>query len=134
MNFDYKRYRHDIIRPVIPVEIQSGMTIVTYEVLIDSGADDCIFDSQIADILGLNITDGIKRSVFGITGQEEDYYIHKITLRVGGHPYNIMAGFKKMPDFMRYGIVGQRGFFENFIVKFDYQKERIEVFPCSTTT
>jgi len=26
-----------------------------------------------------------------------------------------------------YGLVGQRGFFENFIVKFDLQKEEVEL-------
>ena len=43
--------------------------------------------------------------------------------------YEIDAGF--MPDvsgrIMSYGIVGQNGFFDKFVVKFDLSKEEIEL-------
>ncbi len=53
MKFGYKKYGPGIFRPVIPIEVIYNGTAVPYEVLVDSGADICIFDAQIAEILGL---------------------------------------------------------------------------------
>jgi len=47
MKFKYKKYGPEILRSVIPVEILYEEYSVYYEVLIDSGADCCIFDAQI---------------------------------------------------------------------------------------
>ena len=129
MKFRYKKYGPDIFRPVIPVEISYKDMVVPYEVLVDSGADSCIFDAQIGEILGIDISSGEKQEVWGITGVGEFYYIHPVTLTVGGWSCKVKAGF--LPGIARlgYGVVGQKGFFENFVVKFDRQKEEIELKP-----
>lgn len=46
MKFRYKKYGPGILRPIIPIEIIYQNRSVGYEVLVDSGADFCIFDSQ----------------------------------------------------------------------------------------
>lgn len=100
-----------------------------YEVLVDSGADFCIFSSEAGEALGFDVKKGKMREVFGVGGKASLYYLHKVQIEVGGWMYEIEAGF--MPDVagrtMPYGLVGQRGFFENFIVKFDLIKEEIEL-------
>jgi hypothetical protein len=129
MKFRYKRFTSSLIRPVIPIEIKNSSHTVRYEALIDSGADFCIFDAQLADVLGIDTEMGFKQLVGGITGIEQPYYIHKIELSVGGWKHEINAGFMpEMPDF-GYGVLGQVGFFDNFSVKFDYSKAEIEVMP-----
>lgn len=55
MKFRYKKYAPGTLRPVIPFEIVYRDIVVPYEVLVDSGADICIFDAQIAEILGINL-------------------------------------------------------------------------------
>jgi len=45
MKFRYKKYGPSILRPIIPIEIVYKDKSVPYEVLIDSGADFCIFDA-----------------------------------------------------------------------------------------
>ena len=129
MKFDYKRYSPSIVRPVIEIKLKSNSNILRYEVLVDSGADFCIFSSEAGEALGLNIKKGKMREVFGVGGKVSLYYLHKVNIEVGGWMYEIEAGF--MPDvagkIMRYGLVGQKGFFENFIVKFDLLKEEINL-------
>lgn len=129
MKFEYKRYGPDVLRPVIPIEVVHDVVSVPYEVLVDSGADFCIFDAELAVILGIDIFKGEEQSVFGITGVSQKYYVHDITIKVGGWPYKIKAGF--LPDMppMGYGVVGQKGFFEFFTVRFDLLKEEIELKP-----
>ena len=128
MKFGYKKFSSTVLRPIIPIEIGYKDFFIGYEVLVDSGADICIFDAEIGELLGINIKLGEKKEVYGITGVVENYYLHPITIRVGGWPFKIKAGF--IPDLgkrQRYGVVGQIGFFDIFIVKFDLIKEEIEL-------
>ena len=128
MKFRYKKCGPGILRPVIPIEITYKDTSVQYEVLVDSGADVCIFDAQIGELLGINITKGEKYSVSGITGKSEPYYVHTVKIKVGGWPFSIAAGFfPNISKISGYGVVGQRGFFDIFTVKFDLIKEEIEL-------
>jgi len=89
----------------------------------------CLFDAEIGESLGLDIKKGKPEEVFGVGGKSSIYFWHEITIVVGGWPYKIKAGF--MPNVagrvMQHGLVGQKGFFNNFIVKFDLLKEEIEL-------
>jgi hypothetical protein len=128
MKFKYKRYGPEILRPVIPIEVVANNIEVPYEVLVDSGADICIFDSQIANILGIDVVKGIKKQVLGVTGFPEDMYLHTIHLNIGGHQYKMEVGFMEMRN-SSYGVVGQKEFFELFVVKFDLKKNEVELKP-----
>src|SRR3989338_7274928 len=127
MKFKYKKFAPGILRPVIPVEIIYKDRAVPLEVLVDSGADICIFDAQIGEILGIDIANGEKQAVCGITGEVEYYYIHPVAIKVGGWSHEILAGFLPNIARMGYGVVGQKGFFDMFIVKFDLLKEEIDL-------
>jgi len=129
MKFNYKRYDSNTLRPVIPIKLKNGDSNISYAVLVDSGADLCIFDAEIGEALGIDVKSGEKKEVFGVGGKASIFFLHKVEIEVGGWSYRINAGF--MSDVagrvMPYGLVGQKGFFENFIVKFDLLKEEIEL-------
>jgi hypothetical protein len=55
-------------RPIIPVILMKGKKLVGYEALIDSGADHNVFHADLARILGIKITSGKGRKIFGISG------------------------------------------------------------------
>jgi len=129
MKFRYKKYGPGVFRPVIPIDISYLGRTLTYEVLVDSGADMCIFDAQIGEILGIDIKKGQKSFVGGITGKDETYYIHEVKIAVGGWPFEIPVGFLPQMADLSYGVVGQKGFFDNFVVKFDLLKQEIELKP-----
>ena len=129
MKFSYKRYSRDTLRPVVPIKLINGTDSINYEVLVDSGADLCIFNSEIGEAIGIDIQRGKAQEVFGVGGKASVFYLHPVTIDVGGWQYKIEAGF--MPSvgnkIMKHGLVGQKGFFEHFIVKFDLKKEEIEI-------
>ncbi len=127
MKFKYKKYGSGIVRPVIPVEISYKGTSIEYEVLVDSGADICIFHAELADILGIDLTKGERAHVSGITGAPELQYIHPVALKVGGWEHKTKVGFLPNIGRLGYGVVGQRGFFDKYVVKFDFLKEEIEL-------
>lgn len=117
-----------ILKPIIPVLLTIGTKKVGYAALIDSGADFCIFDAEIGEQLGLDVRNG-RKEVFG--GIQErggaEAYFHEVTLAVGGYEYRITAGFSYDIAKNGFGILGQKGFFDLFTVKFDYQKEIVEL-------
>lgn len=127
MKFQYKKYGHGVLRPVIPIVIKYKGKEVIYEALVDSGADGNIFPAQIADVLDIDVKSGEKKEIWGVTGVGEDYYVHSVELIVGGWSYDVKVGF--LPNIARlgYGILGQRGFFDIFVVKFDFLKGEIEL-------
>lgn len=132
MKFSYKKIAPGIIRPIIPIELIHKDISVPYEVLVDSGADFCVFDAEIAEILHLPIAKGKKTEFSGITGDKAIMYVYPVAIRVGGWSYKIEAGFSQDMGPYAHGIVGQVGFFDQFTVKFDYQKEEVEIKPRQT--
>ncbi len=128
MKFEYKAYGSGILRPVIPIQIIYKETIIFYEVLIDSGADANIFSYDIADIFGIDITRGERGKVVGITGESKELYFHYLDFRIGGQLFkNVRVGFLEEMGQYAYGVVGQKGFFDIFLVKFDLLKKTIEL-------
>ena len=128
MKFKYKQFGLDILRPVIPIEIEYNNLVTPYEVLVDSGADICIFNSQIAEVLEIDVLKGIKSQINGITGFPEDIYIHTIHIKLGSKHYKIDVGFIRISN-TSYGVLGQKGFFDKFKVSFDLKKKEIELKP-----
>ncbi|MBI5400829.1 MAG: hypothetical protein HZB12_01805 [Candidatus Yonathbacteria bacterium] len=54
MKFRYAKYGQTL-RPVIPVKLRNGDNEIGYEVLVDSGADMCLFDAEIGEAIGIDI-------------------------------------------------------------------------------
>lgn len=128
MIFKYKSYGN-ALRPVIPVTILHKGLHVDYEVLIDSGSDHCFFDSEIGEDIGITRGNSEIKEVFGVGGKISLYHSHKVTLRIGEQSFETEVGF--MPNLggniVSYGIVGQKGFFDKFIITFDYLREAVDI-------
>ena len=129
MKFNYKRYGPGVLRPVIEIKTKVNSNSLKYHVLVDSGADISLFHAEVAEYLGIDLKKCKKGVVTGVGGKSSEYFLHKVSVEVGGWEYDMDIGF--LPTiggrFAPYGIVGQKGFFENFIIKFDLQKEEIEL-------
>lgn len=136
MKFDYVKQPNFlnpekpwISRPLIPVRLSYQSKSLNVYALIDSGADASLFHSSIAKELGINFISGRKEKFFGISGDNIDVYFHKITLQIIGaaESIEIESGFT---DSKGVGaILGQAGFFENYHIKFERDKERLEIIP-----
>lgn len=121
-------FGNSILKPIIPIKISSGKNIIKYATLLDSGADFCIFDAEIGENLGLNINSGKKLSFGGIQGKaNSEAFLHEVVINVGGWDHIISAGFSYDIAKHGYGILGQKGFFDIFTVKFDLSKQEIEL-------
>lgn len=117
-----------LLKPIIPVKISFHGKELKYAALIDSGADFCIFDGEVGEHLGIDVRSGT-REIFG--GVQEkggaEAFFHKVALNVGGWDYDTIIGFSYDIAKRGFAVLGQKGFFEIFIVKFDLLKEEIEL-------
>lgn len=128
MKFGYKKYGQ-VLRPVIPISLEYKDKRIRYEVLVDSGADICLFHAEVAEALGIDLKKCKPNIVTGVGGKSSQYFLSNLDMEVGGWKYKIEAGF--LPDIggrsAPYGIVGQKGFFEFFKIVFDRTGEDIEI-------
>lgn len=84
----------------------------------DSGADLCMFHAGFCGSLGIGLDEGIRGEVGGIIGgRRAPIYYHKVKILIGSEQLQTMAGFCE--ELSVGGILGRRGFFENFVVKID---------------
>lgn len=119
-----------ISRPLIPIRLSNKEKHVEVFALVDSGADASLFHSSLAKELGIDLQTGQKQTFFGISGGVGvEVYLHVIRIQIIGasETIDIEAGFT---DSLGVGaILGQSGFFDHYHIKFERDKERIEITP-----
>jgi hypothetical protein len=68
--------------------------------------------------LGIRLEEGIKTDLGGVIGGAiAPLYFHRIKILVGSYQVTTMAGFSDKLSVA--GLLGRRGFYDNFIVKID---------------
>jgi hypothetical protein len=115
-----------IHRPVIPVKLRLGRGAITFEGLVDSGADECTFPAWIAKMLGRNVHKGRPRIFSGIGGSALAYR-HRTELEVDGVRFAADVYYSHDWDDMPFGLLGQAGFFPVFDVEFCYRDKTLRL-------
>jgi hypothetical protein len=130
MRFEYKRYRQElraeIERPVIAILLRNVRNTtapaIAYEALIDSGSDRNVFPSELAELLGIELsaTDSVHHVAGVVAGERRPIFFHPIEIEVGGlGGPTVVTTVGFMPDFSKagYGLLGRRGFFRQVHVR-----------------
>lgn len=114
-------------RPIIPVTVSYKNKEVSYLALIDSGADINIFHTDIADILGIDLSKLKKVQFAGISpsGSPSEGSFAEVGLDFGIKMSKASVLFSADISDNGYGILGQQGFFNTFKVTFEYSKRQI---------
>ncbi len=129
MKFRYKQFPNPsglaIERPIISVTLRSPNASrssgIRFEALVDSGSDRCIFSTEVAELLDIDVLATDKVFYVGgvVAGARRPIYVHPVTISVGEASFTSEVGF--MPDFSKsgHGLLGRVGFFDQFsFVKF----------------
>lgn len=107
--------------PLLNVKLiyQHSLPSKWIECFVDSGAPSCMFHASLCRTLGIRrVEDGIEVQLGGIIGgPTAPMFYHKVTILIGSEQIQTMAGFSW--NLSVAGILGRRGFFENFIVRLD---------------
>ena len=120
-----------VSRPLVPIRVQGPKEKWEGYALIDSGADRSLFNFEIGQIIGLNISDGEIEYFGGIGGTRIPAYLHPIQIQILGflEAVDVKAGFV---DSSGVGaILGQEGFFDAYRIKFERDHGIIELNPIT---
>jgi hypothetical protein len=108
-----------ILRGRIGNPLHSGFVGPESEFLVDSGSTECIFDSGLLKPIGIKFENGIPSEAMGFSGKVEvRAFAHTVNLFLEDQIINIQASF--VSNLPIAGILGRRGFFEQFKVLFDF--------------
>jgi hypothetical protein len=133
MRFGYTEIRNNqdptkpFQRPYLAVRLIHGPTHKDVISLVDSGADLCLFHSDIGRMLGIHLESGSELTFQGVSGVRETAYVHRVSLVVSDLPsISLDVGFT---DSMAVGsgLLGQQGFFEQFHIHFRLDKKLFEI-------
>ncbi|MGA2911584.1 MAG: retropepsin-like aspartic protease [Candidatus Levyibacteriota bacterium] len=138
MNFRYRKFplnpkenpnfkRKSSLRPIIQIDFETKKGNFSYLVLIDSGADFCVFHGEIGERLGFDVTKGDELTFHGTSGEAQKAYFHNVSFKIGGIEHKAYIGFSYEMKSLPYGILGQDGFFDKWRIRFEYDKENIEL-------
>jgi len=122
--------KYSTLVPIIPVRLINKAKQDKYidiRAMIDSGADVSIFPMSIADKIELNIDRRKIQQIRGIEQSIIETYRHEIYLEIGGWKFDTDACFCSKD--ITFPVLGRHGFFNLFEVRFDYEKESIELKP-----
>jgi len=123
-NFDY------FFRPMINVVLINGTKSRTQKGLIDSGADYTLLSSSIAKDLGINYKLGIHDVTLGIENRPLTTYYCELEIAIPGIDN---SNFTSLVGFVESGsvgiLLGQKGFFDKFNIKFSKQNNYFEIDP-----
>jgi len=137
MKFDYLKqpnFRNPnqpwISRPLIPVRLLNGEKQIRLLALVDSGADSSLFHASIARELGLDLRSGREQTYHGISGGNGiTAFVHSIEMQIQGAPevVKLQAAFTESEGVG--AILGQSDFFDFYHIRFEKDKDRIEIVP-----
>ena len=123
--------RRPFQRPYLIIRLINGDRHKDVISLVDSGADVCLFHSDIGRMLGIEIETAPQLSFQGISGAREVAYLHRVGLAVRGlNAITLDVGFTNSMA-AGTGLLGQRGFFEQFSINFQLSENFFEVVPVS---
>ncbi|HEX9721643.1 MAG TPA: hypothetical protein VGA53_00045 [Candidatus Paceibacterota bacterium] len=117
-------------RPLIWIDLESPTVgTFSYPCLVDSGADDCAFDAEIGEMMGLDVKSGDRDEAFGLKKDATLVeYIHPITYSIQdiNCKADVAFTYELSSDF---GLLGRKGFFDQFLVKIDDREGKFEIEP-----
>ena len=118
-----------MIRTVL--QSDSRRLAFSFNSILDSGAEGCIFPSDIGEKVGIREADGLPGSSMGIGGSERLHY-HKIKVWTGiegqAWHFDCMAGFSSQLNRVGWGILGRTEFFSLFEeVTFDQTRKMLRL-------
>ena len=97
--------------------------------LLDTGADDTVFDEQVAQVIGLDLTQAPTAAASGVGQVASPLRYAEVTLRVVGNgelrEWPARVGFTSSP--LKRALLGFAGFLQFFTATFHGDREEVEL-------
>ena len=123
---------HTLNYPLVDLRLKIGdSTTPLLKMLIDSGSAYCIFGSDTAEALGINVRSGkLRQGIAGIGGGEVDLYFFSIELLIDSLRVDCYAGFMEQEfpgNEVYFGLLGEYDFLSKISVALDAKRLQIRI-------
>jgi hypothetical protein len=122
--------------PLVSVLISCNRKRQRVWALIDSGSDMCVFNLEIADLLSIDPNKGKRYELTGLVGGSVGASGHQVNVVVSSplNPADKLPGVDINVIFSTSlqpvpALLGQKGFFDNFQIRFRRYNNEMELFP-----
>lgn len=114
-------------RPMLQIEVYGSEGNKSFGALIDSGADISLFNTEIAEALGIELSPDCERNFTGISGTIPGYLVEKVKIRLENmkEEMYIPVCFVQSPTVGL--LLGQEGFFDQCRIKFEKHHDTFEI-------
>ena len=112
-----------ILNPVIPIQVLTPKGFVTFQFLLDSGADFTLLPRHMADLVGIDLNKSPSAKTFGVEGKGIHVAIGRITIRIGSEILRIRCFFSERDDAPF--LLGRMDLFSKFKIELDPKKKKI---------
>lgn len=93
---------------------------IRFAAILDTGSPFCLFHADIGQNIGVDIKSGIEQSIAGVVpGVNTTAYFHRLNLHIEAN-WIIEATVGFIENFQCPALLGRRGFFDRFVVRFDH--------------
>ena len=110
-------------KPMLEVEVSYNDKSFTQVAIIDSGADITVMSAEVAEAIGIDRTVCEKKFVSGIGGSPQEGFLCDIDLKVEKISGSVTLPVLFVPGLQFNYLLGQYGFFEQFRVKFEKDRD-----------
>ena len=119
-----------IKRPMVQIEVSGPTGKRTFDALIDSGADVSLFNTQVAELLGFDLSRAKSRNFMGISGGIEAFTLEEVEIQVEGMESSIAIPVSFVQTASVGLLLGEEGFFDAFRIKFEKDHDMFEIIPA----
>jgi len=118
-----------IKKPIISIEVFGPNGSKEFGALLDSGADCSLFNTEIAEVLNINLSNAKPVKFTGISGQIGGFRLEKVKIKVDcmTEPIEIPVCFVDSPTVSL--LLGEEGFFDLHRIKFEKDHDTFEIAP-----
>lgn len=104
--------------PVVPIRLKGTDRWIPLFAFVDSGADYSVFHSDIALLLGFNLTSGKKKMVTVGDGDDMTVFLHTIDVGFADYYFKAKIAFSAGLG-AGFNLIGRKTFFEKFQICFN---------------
>ena len=118
VEFPYLKDAQGHYAPIVYLQVWTRNRWLYLQAYVDSGASWSVFHADVAQLLGLKLSRGMRRYVTLGNGSVIPVYLQRIKVRFAGLEFIAPAGFS---DALRVGfnLMGRAGFFDRFQMAFN---------------
>ena len=128
VEFHYLKDATGRYAPIVYLQVRAENRWLYLQAYVDSGASWTIFHTDVAQILGIQLTRARRHTMILGNGSVIPIVIRRLRVRFAGREFTVPAAFS---DALKIGfnVLGREGFFDRFVVCFHDRARRLIVTP-----